>query len=92
MTQDTIIALSGSIIAAIVTIAGLYFKDRADDRRWRESRERSAERHSENVGKLDSIHADVNGKMAQLVETSRVTGVVEGLQLADKLPPVVHKE
>ncbi len=78
MSTETIIALVTGLSTTLITILGLYYKDRADQRRWQEATGRSTARHEQNTSKLDKIENEVNGKMQQLVNTTHVAAYQQG--------------
>lgn len=77
--QDWVLII-GAVAAFVSPLVALYFKDKADSRRWEDAIERASRRHSENTQKLDVIEGQVNGKMQQLVEKTGEAEFSRGLR------------
>lgn len=80
MSPETWLAVIAAISAPVVTIVGLYFKDRQDSRRWHETAGRSNVRHEQNTQRLDKIELEVNGKMQQLVDKTHIAAYHKGVE------------
>ncbi len=79
MDSQTIVTIVTTITAAVVTIVGLILKDKADERRWRDGRERADARHAEVASTLGKVEQEVNGKMSQLADARLAEGYAKGL-------------
>lgn len=98
MTPELAAAIISPIIGAILTLATLYYKDRADARRVKElqntaskaalsavvAADEAAASRAELGSKLDAIHTEVNGKVDHLVSVAHQVGIEKGRVEAQK--------
>lgn len=94
MTPEMIAAVVTPIITAVITIATLFYKDRADERRHRATQttaksaavsavvaaDEATKARTEIADRLDNIQADVNGKTDAFIALATKEAYDRGVQ------------
>lgn len=98
MTPEIIAAIISPLVGAVLTIATLYYKDRADVRRHERvqldarkaaisakvAADEATKSRAELGDKLEVISGEVNGKVDHLVSVAHAVGIEKGRVEAQK--------
>lgn len=92
MDTATVVALGTLVVNSLLVLAGLYFKDKADERRHSETKglankaavsavvaaDEAVNARTEMANKLEVIRADVNSKTDKAIAMAEAKGVLAG--------------